>query len=352
MQYNLKKDLYNLKSYQFDLPADLIAQYPAEPRDKSRLLVLDRCTGNIRDLHFTDILNYLDTGDTLVLNNTRVIPARLYGYKDSGAKVEILLLNQEGNFWEALVKPAKRLKKGSRVFLEGGLGAEVEILAELSLPGGRIIEFKNCLDEIALINQIGQMPLPPYINRPAEKNDNTRYQTVYAQERGSAAAPTAGLHFTESLLQEIKERGTNLVYILLHVGLGTFRPVSNEDIRQHQMHYEYYRIEEDTAKVLNNTRSAGKKIIAVGTTVVRTLETAFSEEQGFIASKGYTNKYIYPGYQIRAVDQIITNFHLPGSSLLMLVAAFAGYDNTIAAYRHAVEEKYRFFSYGDAMLII
>ncbi|MBP8820005.1 MAG: tRNA preQ1(34) S-adenosylmethionine ribosyltransferase-isomerase QueA [Syntrophomonadaceae bacterium] len=343
---------YNLQSYQFNLPPELIAQYPIEPRDQSRLLVLERQTGIIKDHIFSDIIDYLDSGDTLVLNDTRVIPARLYGYKGSGAKVEILLLNQRGKQWEALVRPAKRLKPGSRVKLDEQNGVEVEIIAELNLAGGRLIEFKNCADEMAFIDQMGQMPLPPYINRPAEKSDKRNYQTIYAREKGSAAAPTAGLHFSQELLQRIQDKGINLGYVLLHVGLGTFRPVSSEDIREHQMHYEYYRVNEETAALLNQTRQKNKKIIAVGTTVVRTLETVYNTKHGFTAGEGETNKFIYPGYEIKAVDRLITNFHLPGSSLIMLVAAFAGYDNTMTAYRHAVENNYRFFSYGDAMLIV
>lgn len=352
MHKNQENMFYNLQSYQFNLPPELIAQYPIEPRDQSRLLVLERQTGLIKDHIFSDIIDYLDRGDTLVLNDTGVIPARLYGYKDSGAKVEILLLNQRGKQWEALVRPAKRLKPGNRVKLDEHNGVEVEVIAELNLAGGRLIEFKNCADEMAFINQMGQMPLPPYINRPAEKSDKQNYQTIYAREKGSAAAPTAGLHFSQELLQRIQDKGINLGYVLLHVGLGTFRPVSSEDIREHQMHYEYYRVNEETAALLNQTRQKNKKIIAVGTTVVRTLETVYNTKHGFTAGEGETNKFIYPGYEIKAVDRLITNFHLPGSSLIMLVAAFAGYDNTMTAYRHAVENNYRFFSYGDAMLIV
>lgn len=352
MHKNQENLIYNLQSYQFDLPPELIAQHPIEPRDQSRLLVLERQTGLIKDHIFSDIINYLESGDTLVLNDTRVIPARLYGYKDSGARVEILLLNQRGKQWEALVRPAKRLKPGSRVKFEGQDKVEVEIMAELNLAGGRLIEFKNCVDQMSFIDQIGQMPLPPYINRPAEKSDKQNYQTIYAREKGSAAAPTAGLHFSQELLQHIRDKGVNLATILLHVGLGTFRPVSSDDIREHQMHFEYYRVNEKTAALLNQTQKQGKKIIAVGTTVVRTLETVYNTKHGFSSGEGQTNKFIYPGYEIEAVDCLITNFHLPGSSLIMLVAAFAGYDNTMTAYQHAVGNGYRFFSYGDAMLII
>jgi S-adenosylmethionine:tRNA ribosyltransferase-isomerase len=349
---DIDNKLFELQSYQFDLPSHLIAQYPVEPRDQSRLLVLNRHSGISKDLNFTDIIDYLQAGDTLVLNNTRVIPARLYGYKDSGARVEILLLNKRSKQWEALVRPAKRLKPGTRVRFDDLSGAYVEIIAEIDMAGGRLVEFKNCPDEMAFIDRVGQMPLPPYINRPAEKSDTSTYQTVYARERGSAAAPTAGLHFTESLLQRIKDKGVNISYILLHVGLGTFRPVNSNDIREHKMHYEYYRIDEETAALLNQTRKKGKKIIAVGTTVVRTLETVYNNDYGFVAGEGQTNKFIYPGYELKAVDHLVTNFHLPGSSLIMLVAAFAGYEKTMAAYHHAVSSEYHFFSYGDAMLII
>jgi S-adenosylmethionine:tRNA ribosyltransferase-isomerase len=352
MYKNQENNIYNLQSYQFNLPPELIAQYPVEPRDQSRLLVLERQTGLIKDCIFSDIIDYLENGDTLVLNDTRVIPARLYGYKDTGARVEILLLNQQGKQWEALVRPAKRLKPGSRVKLDGQDEVEIEIMAEVNFAGGRLIEFRNCVDEMSFIDQMGQMPLPPYINRPAEKSDKQSYQTIYAREEGSAAAPTAGLHFSQGLLQHIQDKGVNLAYILLHVGLGTFRPVSSSDIRQHQMHYEYYRVNEETAALLNQTRQKGKKIVAVGTTVVRTLETVYNIKHGFIAGEGQTNKFIYPGYEFKAVNCLQTNFHLPGSSLIMLVAAFAGYDNTMTAYQHAVENKYRFFSYGDAMLIV
>ncbi len=348
---NKENNIYNLQSYQFDLPPHLIAQYPVQPRDQSRLLILDRQSGLIKDYVFSDVINYLESGDTLVLNDTRVIPARLYGYKDSGARVEILLLNQQGKQWEALVRPAKRLKPGNRVRFNQS-DVEVEIMAELNMAGGRLIEFRNCVDEMAFIDQLGQMPLPPYINRPVEKSDKQSYQTIYAREKGSAAAPTAGLHFSQQLLQRIQDKGVNLCYILLHVGLGTFRPVSVSDIRQHQMHYEYYRVDQETAALLNQTRQKGKKIIAVGTTVVRTLETVYNINHGFTAGEGKTNKFIYPGYEIKAVDRLLTNFHLPGSSLIMLVAAFAGYNNIMQAYQHAVENSYRFFSYGDAMLVV
>lgn len=345
-------ETYQLSSYQFELPRDLIAQYPVEPRDSCRLLVVDRQTGQFHDSYFTDLPAYLTPGDALVLNETRVIPARLFGEKETGARVEILLLKKTtGACWEALVRPARRLLTGTRVYFTGS-PVEAEILEVLDLPGGRIVRFHNCSDEESFINQYGRMPLPPYIDREADGEDNQRYQTVFANCSGSAAAPTAGLHFTPGLLQSIAAQGVNINRLLLHVGLGTFRPVAVEDIRQHRMHSEYYEVGSSTAEQLNNTRQQGNKILAVGTTVVRTLETICQPDGKFIAGQGETSKFIYPGYQYKAVDGLLTNFHLPGSSLIMLVAAFAGLDLTMEAYQHAVQERYRFFSYGDAMLII
>jgi len=353
MQEKVADDsIYDLETYNYELPPHLIAQFPVEPRDSSRLLVLNRKTGEIQDRIFCQMLDYLQAGDTLVINQTRVIPARLLGYKDTGARVEILLLVKQGGYWEALVKPARRMKIGSRIKFVGEEAVEAEVVGELAFDGGRLLRFCDCPDEDRFISRTGQMPLPPYIGRPAEDRDQERYQTVYAQEPGSAAAPTAGLHFTEELLQEIKARGINIARIILHVGLGTFRPVKSHDIRGHQMHFEYYRVDEETATLLNTTRARGRNIIAVGTTVVRTLETIYNNDCGFSGQSGMTNKFIYPGYRFKAIDSMITNFHLPGSSLLMLVAALAGIDNTMSAYRHAIDHEYRFFSYGDAMLII
>lgn len=348
----LKVNEYHLESYNYSLPADLIAQFPAEPRDSSRLLVLDKQTGQLQDRIFTEVIDYLQAGDTLVVNHTRVIPARLLAYKDTGAKVEVLLLTKREDKWEALVKPARRMKVGSRIKFAGHEQVELEVVAELDVAGGRLVKFHHCPDEESFINETGQMPLPPYINRPAQEGDKQLYQTVYARENGSAAAPTAGLHFTERLLQEIKEKGVNLAAITLHVGLGTFRPVSSTDIRQHHMHREYYQVDAETAALLNATRQRGQQIIAVGTTVVRTLESVYDAEAGFRCQSGETDKFIYPGYKVQAIDKMITNFHLPGSSLLMLLAAQAGLEYTLAAYQHAVANQYRFFSYGDAMLII
>ncbi len=342
---------YNLKTYHYNLPPNLIAQFPVEPRDSSRLLVLKRNEGIVEDRVFYQLIDYLEAGDTLVINQTKVIPARLIAHKETGARVELLLLSEKEGNWEALVKPARKMKVGSRVrFAESSL-VEVEVLAELDMAGGRLLKFHNCPDVERFINEVGQMPLPPYINRATEDSDKNRYQTVYAEDSGSAAAPTAGLHFTDRLLQEIKDKGINIARITLHVGLGTFRPVSSQDIRDHRMHYEYYELSEETAALLNQTRNSKRQIVAVGTTVVRTLETVYNEECGFCKQSGETNKFIYPGYHFRAIDKMITNFHLPDSSLLMLVAALAGIDNTMSAYQYAVDNNYRFFSYGDAMLI-
>ncbi len=344
------RDCYKLQSYHFHLPQELIAQYPVQPRDASRLLILNRRSGAREDRRFRDIVECFSPGDTLVLNDTRVIPARLKGYKTTGAQVELLLLKKSGDNWEALVKPARRLKAGDRVIFADS-EVEAEILGELQLAGGRLVCFRGCPDEENFLEQIGHIPLPPYINRADEEIDIKSYQTVYAKHRGSAAAPTAGLHFTAELLQAIRERGVNVTSILLHVGLGTFRPVSCPDIREHRMHREYYELDQSCASLLNDTRARGKNIIGVGTTVVRTLETVYNEGCTYRAARGYTEKFIYPGYAIKSVDQMVTNFHLPGSSLIMLVAAFGGLDHVLSAYQHAVQAEYRFFTYGDAMLI-
>ncbi|WP_054696009.1 tRNA preQ1(34) S-adenosylmethionine ribosyltransferase-isomerase QueA [Syntrophomonas palmitatica] len=349
----IKQELYKLESYNFELPPDLIAQYPARDRDRSRLLVVERQTGSMHDRVFRDITEYLRPGDTLVLNETKVIPARLFAFKDTGARVEILLLKKHTDAWEALVRPAKRLTPGTIVNFPAPYDEKIEILGFSETPGGRMIAFRNCIDEIAFIEEMGKMPLPPYIKREANDDDRERYQTVYASKAGSAAAPTAGLHFTRPLLDEIAQMGVNITRVLLHVGLGTFRPVDSSDIRQHQMHLEYCRLDSDTAQLLNDTRKEGYRIIAVGTTSVRTLESFFdAKRQGFTSGEKETGCFIYPGYKFRAIDGLVTNFHLPQSSLLMLVAAFAGYNNTMNAYHHAIREGYRFFSYGDAMLVV
>ena len=335
--------------FDFYLPEELIAQTPLEKRDSSRLLVLDKETGEINHRHFTDIIDYMEKGDTLVLNDTKVMPARLYGVKEeTGAVIEVLLLKAEGdNVWECLTKPAKRIKEGTIIlFGDGKLKAEcIEVLDE----GIRKfkLEYKGILYEI--LDELGEMPLPPYIHEKLKDKD--RYQTVYAKNIGSAAAPTAGLHFTNDLLKKVKEKGVNIVYITLHVGLGTFRPVNVEDVTKHKMHSEYYVMNEDVADLLNNTRKNGHKIIAVGTTSTRTLETIMSLYGEFKACSGWTDIFIYPGYEFKGIDYLITNFHLPKSTLVMLVSALAGKDNIMRAYEEAVKEKYRFFSFGDSMII-
>jgi len=340
----------NVSDFDYYLPQELIAQKPIYPRDASRLLVLDRKTGKIEHRVFTDIVAYLQAGDVLVLNDTRVIPARLYGRrKDTGGKIEIVLLKRlSANQWEVLVKPGKRAKTGSRiVFGEGELEAEVKDRTDV---GGRIVEFffSGVFEEI--LDRIGLMPLPPYIKEKLD--DKERYQTVYSRYEGSSAAPTAGLHFTPRLLKEIEERGVELAYLLLHVGLGTFRPVTVEKVEDHTMHSEYYQVTRETAEKINLARSRGGRVIAVGTTSVRTLETVAGEDGLVVPGDGWTDIFIYPGYNFKTVDVLLTNFHLPKSTLLMLVSAFAGTDNVKNAYKAAVEEKYRFFSFGDAMLIV
>lgn len=342
----LKTDLFD-----YHLPEDLIAQTPLKDRASSRLMVLDRKNGTIRHDVFKNIKNYLRKGDCLVLNDTKVLPARLFGIKEeTGAKVEVLLLTQkDGNIWETLVKPAKRIKKGTMIsFGEGILKARC--LEELE-HGGRLLQFEYDGIFYEILDRLGQMPLPPYIKTQLEDKD--RYQTVYARETGSAAAPTAGLHFTKDLLKEIEAMGVHLAYLTLHVGLGTFRPVTVEDVTKHEMHAEFYQMSEATAQLLNEVRQKGGRIIAVGTTSTRTLETIAGLHQGkFVAASGWTDIFIYPGYEFKAIDGLITNFHLPKSTLIMLVSAFAGRERILRAYETAVKEKYRFFSFGDAMLII
>ena len=335
--------------FDFDLPEELIAQTPLSKRDASRLLVLDKQTGEISHKHFTDIIEYMEKGDTLVLNDTKVMPARLYGIKEeTGAIVEVLLLKDEGeNVWECLTKPAKRVKEGTVIsFGEGKLKAKCTKVLEDGIRHFTL-EYKGILYEI--LDELGEMPLPPYIHEKLKDKD--RYQTVYAKNVGSAAAPTAGLHFTQELLNEIKNKGINIAYITLHVGLGTFRPVNVEDVTRHKMHSEYYIMSEDVANLLNNTRESGHKIIAVGTTSTRTLETIASLYGKFKGCSGWTEIFIYPGYKFKGIDYLITNFHLPKSTLVMLVSALAGKDNIMKAYGEAIDKKYRFFSFGDSMLI-
>ncbi|MBQ2004167.1 MAG: tRNA preQ1(34) S-adenosylmethionine ribosyltransferase-isomerase QueA [Peptococcaceae bacterium] len=335
--------------FNFDLPEELIAQHPLEQRDHSRLLVLDKHSGNITHKRFDDILDYLVPGDVLVVNNTRVIPARLFGMKEGGtAHIEVLLLKPVENqpdHWEVLVRPGKRVKVGAKVvFGEGKMtGTVVD-----DTDTGRIMkfEYEGIFNEI--LDELGTMPLPPYIK--AKLDDQERYQTVYAKERGSAAAPTAGLHFTKELLAEVKARGIEVVEVLLHVGLGTFRPVQVDDIHSHKMHSEYYRITQDAADTINKALDEGRRVIAVGTTSTRTLESA-AKDGRVVAGDGDTSIFIYPGYQFQVLSGLITNFHLPKSTLVMLVSALAGREHVLHAYEEAVKERYRFFSFGDAMFI-
>lgn len=338
------------EDFDFDLPEELIAQTPLTDRASSRLLVLDRKTKEMADKHFYEIIDELNAGDALVMNNTRVLPARLYGVKEeTGAHLELLLLNNtEGDTWETLIKPAKRAKVGTEItFGDGRLKAIVE--EELD-HGGRMIRFVYEGIFLEILESLGEMPLPPYIKERLE--DPERYQTVYAKENGSAAAPTAGLHFTKELLEKIQAKGVHLVYLTLHVGLGTFRPVSVENIAEHEMHSEFYRLTQEAADELNAVRDAGGRIVAVGTTSIRTLETIGTKFDGAIqADSGWTNIFIKPGYQFKLVDAFSTNFHLPKSTLVMLVSAFAGREFVLAAYQHAIDEKYRFFSFGDAMFV-
>ena len=335
--------------FYFDLPQELIAQDPLEDRSSSRLLVLDRETGKTEHHIFKDVIDYLNPGDCLVVNNTKVIPARLFGSKEgTEAKIEILLLKRkENDVWETLVKPGKKAKPGTRISFGNGLltGEVIDVVEE----GNRLIKFTydGIFEEI--LDQLGQMPLPPYITH--QLKDKNRYQTVYAKHDGSAAAPTAGLHFTPELLEAIKAKGVNIAHVTLHVGLGTFRPVKVEDVTNHHMHSEFYIVEEDQAKLINETKQRGGKIISVGTTSCRTLESA-TDDQGILhAGSGWTDIFIYPGYKFKMIDRLITNFHLPESTLLMLVSALAGKDKIMAAYEEAVKERYRFFSFGDAMLL-
>ena len=335
--------------FDFFLPEELIAQHPLAKRDESRLMVLDKLTGNIEHKKFYDMINYLQEGDTLVLNDTRVMPARIIGEKEvTGGKIEFLLLKRiEGDKWESLAKPGKSARVGRKfTFGDGKLKAEV---IEVLENGNRIIEFKYEGIFEQVLDALGEMPLPPYIHERLE--DKERYQTVYSKEKGSAAAPTAGLHFTRELLDIIKERGVNIVYLTLHVGLGTFRPVQVEDVESHEMHSEFYSLSKEGADIINATKLRGNKIISVGTTSTRTLET-IGDENGMVREQsGWTNIFIYPGYKFKVVDKLITNFHLPESTLIMLVSTLAGRENVLNAYKEAVKEEYRFFSFGDAMLV-
>ena len=332
--------------FDYDLPQELIAQHPMEPRDHSRLLVVDKKTGEIEHKHFYDLVNYLKPGDVLVFNDTRVIPARLHGTKDTGAHVEVFLLTRrDATDWEVLVRPGKKLQVGAKINFSDELSCEV---IEHTDFGGRVVHFKyeGIFEEI--LDRLGETPLPPYITAPLE--DKERYQTVYNRERGSAAAPTAGLHFTKELLQKIKDIGCEEVFVTLHVGLGTFRPVSEAKIEDHKMHKEFYTVSQEAADAVNKAKAEGRRIIAVGTTAVRTLEAAGADGQ-LHAGSSWTNIFIYPGYKFRLVDDLVTNFHLPQSTLLMLVSTLSTREIMLQTYKKAVEEKYRFFSFGDAMFI-
>ena len=339
----------NLHDFYYDLPEELIAQDPLEDRSSSRLLLLNKESGEVEHHIFKEIIDYLHPGDCLVVNNTKVIPARLIGSKvGTEAKIEVLLLKRgEDNAWETLVKPGKKARPGARISFGDGLlvGEVLEVVED----GNRLIrfEYEGIFEEI--LDQLGQMPLPPYITHQLQ--DKNRYQTVYAKHDGSAAAPTAGLHFTPELLKKIQEKGVNIAHVTLHVGLGTFRPVKVENIQEHHMHSEFYMVEEDQAKLINETKAKGGRVIAVGTTSCRTLESATGEDGILKAGSGWTDIFIYPGYQFKLIDCLITNFHLPESTLMMLVSALAGRDKIMAAYAEAVKERYRFFSFGDAMFI-
>ncbi len=335
--------------FYYDLPQELIAQDPLEDRSASRLMHLDKVTGEVQHRHFRDVLEYLKPGDCLVINDTKVIPARLYGHKvGTDAAIEILLLKRkEKDVWETLVKPGKKCRPGTVISFGDGIltGEVIDVVEE----GNRLIRFdyEGIFEEI--LDRLGEMPLPPYITHKLKDKD--RYQTVYAKHEGSAAAPTAGLHFPKKLLAQVEEMGVKIAHVTLHVGLGTFRPVKVEDVTQHHMHSEFYVVEEDQAKLINDTKAAGHRVISVGTTSCRTLEAATGEDGVLRAGSGWTEIFIYPGYQFRMIDGLITNFHLPESTLLMLVSALAGKEHIMAAYEEAVREKYRFFSFGDAMMI-
>ena len=334
--------------FYFNLPEEQIAQVPLKDRTSSKLMVLDKVTGETKHQHFYDIIEYLNEGDCLVLNDTRVIPARLFGARPSGGKVEFLLLTRkEEKRWEVLVKPGKKARIGDEIiFGEGILKAKVEEIIE---DGKRIVsfEYEGIFEEV--LDRLGEMPLPPYIHEKLE--DKERYQTVYSKHEGSAAAPTAGLHFTTELLEKIKEKGVKIAYVTLHVGLGTFRPVKVDDILEHEMHSEFYEITQANADIINETKKASGRIISVGTTSTRTVESNADENGMLTARSGWTNIFIYPGYTFKCIDALITNFHLPESTLIMLVSALAGKEHTLAAYNEAVKEDYRFFSFGDAMFI-
>lgn len=353
----------HINDFDYNLPSELIAQKPADKRDNSRLLVVHRDTGIVEDRHFYNIVEYLKPGDCLVLNNSKVLPARLYGIKEgTGAKIEFLLIKRlDGDLWETMVRPGKRLKPGDVVdFSREGATAKFEAtVIDYGEEGTRHVKFEYDGVFLERLEELGSMPLPPYIERASEEEDKDRYQTVYCQKEGSVAAPTAGLHFTDEILEKVKEKGINIAYVTLHVGIGTFRPVKCEIIEEHKMHFEEYEVSEESARIINETKAAGGRIISVGTTSSRTVESsAIENEQDsnikykVKAGHGNTGIFIYPGYEFKIVDCLITNFHLPKSTLLMLISALYDREKILEVYEHAVEEKYRFFSYGDAMLIL
>jgi len=340
-----------LSDFKYNLPEKLIAQYPAEKRDQSRLMVLHRDTQKIEERVFADVVEYINKGDCLVINETKVFPARLMGTKDkTEAKVEIFLLRElENGLWEVLVKPARKVRVGNRLSIGDELVCDV---IDNTVSGGRVVRFRYDGDFYEIVDRLGQSPLPPYVKREPEPLDKERYQTVYARVRGAVAAPTAGLHFTEDILKKLRKKGVKIVPIVLHLGLGSFRPVMVEDLSRHKMDSEYYEISEESAAAINETIQSGGNVVAVGTSTVRALETQVTSEGLVKAERGWTDKFIYPPYEFKIVDRLITNFHLPGSTLLMMVCAFAGRDFIFKAYRKAIKEKYRFYSYGDAMLIL
>ena len=341
-----------VSNFDYELPKELIAKFPVEPRDSSRLMVLHRNTGEIEHRIFRDIVEYLKPGDVLVINDTKVIPARLFGKLETGGKVELLLVRQPGpGTWEVMAKPARKLKEGKRIYFDEELEAVVKGYGG---EGRRIVEFilKSNKDFMEKLEEIGHIPLPPYIEREEKPEDREKYQTVFARKEGAVAAPTAGLHFTEELLQKLKDKGIIIKNITLHVGPGTFKPVKVENVEEHQMDYETYHVPEDTAAEINRAKEEGRRVIAVGTTVTRTLESAAEKDGKVKPGEGSTNLFIYPGYRFKVIDALITNFHLPRSTLLMLVSAFAGRERILNAYREAVKKGYRFYSYGDAMFIL
>ncbi len=342
---------YRLADFEYELPEELIAQFPLKERDQSALMVVNRETQQVEHRRFQDVVDYVNPGDCLVVNNTRVFPARLFGKKDkTGARVEVFLLrNLENGIWEVLVKPARKVRLGNKIVFKEGFSCDI---IDNTVSGGRIVEIHCNGDFFEMLEEVGQTPLPPYIKREPQPEDREYYQTVFAQHRGAVAAPTAGMHFTEELIDKIKAKGIAIAPITLHVGLGTFRPVQVDDVSRHQMHSEFYLVSPESARAIAETREKGGAIVAVGTTSVRVLETVADRNGTVRAGEGWTDKFIYPPYQFQSVDRMITNFHLPQSTLLMLVCAFGGYDLMMKAYQEAVKQKYRFYSYGDSMIIL